>query len=584
MFHQKYRFFPARFIRNGILAVALLTLAFAPLNVAHSASSNSHSINSTQLTLADLPSEAQAAISTALQRAKLTVSNGKASDYLGDSVAISTDGNTIVVGAQNSSTYTPSTHEGVAYVFVKPGDGWSVTSSYTALLANSAGAESGDLFGWFVAISADGNTIVVGAPFGGYVTNHGEAHVFVKPGGGWGSTGYPMYQTATLTASDGATNDYFGDSVAISGDGQTVVVGAPGHDINANVDQGSAYLFYKGGGWANMTENVKLTAFDGLANDQFGGAVSINSAGGVVVVGASWDDIGANTDQGSAYVFAWSPPFWAQSAKLTASDGLANDEFGNSVSISGDGGVVVVGAHKAPFGLAPNVGTAYVFVAPLLGWTDMTETTELGTVDWAHDDYFGESVAISADGNSVIVGAFYGGSIDQGAAYLFTKPGGGWAGVLAQPSKLTASDGAANDRFGNSVSISGDGVTIAIGAPWSDIGANADQGSAYVFVQPVDTTATITSDNPDPSVVGQSVVVSYTVTSTGGTPTDNVTVSDGVDSCTDTVAAGTCSITLTTAGARTLTATYAGNANFNGSSDTEPHQVNYGLSLPLILR
>ena len=230
------------------------------------------------------------------------------------------------------------------------------------------------------------------------------------------------------------------------------------------------------------------------------------------------------------------------------------------------------------------IGAVRGGIPPLLGWTDMTETTELGTVDWAHDDYFGESVAISADGNSVIVGAFYGGSIDQGAAYLFTKPGGGWAGVLAQPSKLTASDGAANDRFGNSVSISGDGVTIAIGAPWSDIGANADQGSAYVFVQPVDTTATITSDNPDPSVVGQSVVVSYTVTSTGGTPTDNVTVSDGVDSCTDTVAAGTCSITLTTAGARTLTATYAGNANFNGSSDTEPHQVNYGLSLPLILR
>ena len=434
-----------------------------------------------ELTLTDLPDEAQAAISAALQRGRMTVSNGRASDDLGYSVAMSADGNTIVVGAQDGSLYTPSSHEGVAYVFVKPGGGWGSTSAYAAELVDGVGTESGDLFGWSVSISADGNTCVVGAPFGGYVTNHGEAHVFVKPVGGWGSTGSPMYPTGTLTASNGAANDYFGDSVGISGDGNTVVVGAPGHDIDANADQGSAYLFYRGANWVDSTEDVSLTASDGAADDQFGGAVAINSVGGVAVVGASWDDIGVDADQGSVYVFAYSPPFWGQFAKLTASDGSAFDELGNSVAIAGDGNTVVAGAHGSDIGLASNVGAAYLFVAPQFAWTDMNETVRLGTFDWTHDDAFGESVAISADGNTVVVGALYGGSVNQGAAYPYLKPGGGWTGTPIQLSSLTASDGAADDRFGNSVSISSDGLTILVGSPGSDIGGNADQGSAYVF-------------------------------------------------------------------------------------------------------
>jgi len=464
------------------IAVRLsLILAVSSLAASPAAAADGTLDPTFQLTTAELPDEAQAAISTALQRAKLTAFNGRASDNLGSSVAICADGNTLVVGAQNGSLYTTSEHEGLAYVFVKPGGGWGATSSYAVTLANDFGADSGDLFGWSVAISADGNTVVVGAPFGGFGSNHGETHVFVKPGGGWGSISNPMYPTATLVASDGATNDYFGDSVAISGDGNTVVVGAPGHDISANADQGSAYLFYKGGGWVDATEDVTLTAFDGAAGDQFGGAVAIDSLGGVVLAGAPWDDIGVNTDQGSAYVFVYSPPFWGQFAKLTASDGSAFDELGNSVAIAGDGNTVVAGAHGSDVGLASNVGAASLFVAPLFGWTDMNETTKLEAFDWAHDDYFGESVAISADGDTVVVGALYGGSVNQGAAYLFVKPGGGWTGTLAQPSELTASDGAVDDRFGNSVSISADGLTTAIGSPWSDIGANADQGSAYLF-------------------------------------------------------------------------------------------------------
>ena len=117
-----------------------------------------------------------------------------------------------------------------------------------------------------------------------------------------------------------------------------------------------------------------------------------------------------------------------------------------------------------------------------------------------------------------------------------------------------------------------------------DTNFNGSSDTELHQVNKADSTTTITSDNPDPSVVGQPVVVSFSVTSAGGTPTGDVTVSDGVDSCTASVATGTCSLTLTTTGARTLTATYAGDASFNGSSDTEPHQVKFGVFLPLVLR
>ncbi|PJB64894.1 MAG: hypothetical protein CO094_11335, partial [Anaerolineae bacterium CG_4_9_14_3_um_filter_57_17] len=154
----KVRFFPAR-LRSGLLAVALLTLAFAPLHSAHSASKTFPSSQSTQLTLADLPDEAQAAISAVLQRAKLTASDGAVSDQLGYTVAISGDGNTLVVGAPWGDGAIAN--QGAAYVFTKPGGGWGTTSTYTAKLTNSENGQAYDWFGSSVAISADGNTIVV---------------------------------------------------------------------------------------------------------------------------------------------------------------------------------------------------------------------------------------------------------------------------------------------------------------------------------------------------------------------------------------------------------------------------------------
>ena len=155
--------------------------------------------------------------------------------------------------------------------------------------------EAGDLFGWSVAVSGD---TVVAAASGddvGANADQGSAYVFVKPGGGWTSA----TQTAKLTASDGAPGDLFGYSATISGD--TVVAGAYGDDAGASADQGSAYVFVKAaGGWASSTQSAKLTGLDGAADDQFGLSVALSA--GTLVVGAYGDDVGASINQGSAYV------------------------------------------------------------------------------------------------------------------------------------------------------------------------------------------------------------------------------------------------------------------------------------------
>jgi glyoxylate utilization-related uncharacterized protein len=355
--------------------------------------------------------------------------------------------------------------QGSAYVFVKPGAGWATTSAYTAKLTASDGAAN-DWFGYSVAVSGD--VVVVTAL--GANSLQGSAYVFVKPGAGWATT---SAYTAKLTASDGAANDQFGHSVAVSGD--VVVVGAPYDDISANTDQGAAYVFVKPeAGWATTSAyTAKLTASDGAANDWFAWSVAVS--GDVVVVGAPENDITAYNNEGSAYVFVKPEAGWATTsaytAKLTASDRAAGDSFGWSVAVSGD--VVVVGA----IGANNLQGAAYVFVKPEASWaTTSAFSAKLTASDGAANDRFGRSVAVSGD--VVVVGAIYddiGANTDQGSAYVFVKPGAGWATTSAYTAKLTASDGAASDGFGISVAVSGD---VVVGAS----GANNYQGSAYVYL------------------------------------------------------------------------------------------------------
>ena len=194
-----------------------------------------------------------------------------------------------------------------------------------------------------------------------------------------------------VAASDGAASDLFGVSVAISGD--TAVVGAYLDDVVGNAEQGSVYVFVRIG--TNWTQQQKLTASDGLAGDNFG--ISVAVSGDTVVVGAHLDNVGANADQGSTYVFGRSGTVWLQQQKLVASDGAPNDDFGISVAIFGD--TVVVGAPLDNVGANADQGSAYVFVRSGTVWSQ----EQLVASDGAANDGLGYSVAIS--GNTVVVGA-----------------------------------------------------------------------------------------------------------------------------------------------------------------------------------
>ena len=263
-----------------------------------------------------------------------------------------------------------------------------------------------------------------------------------------------------LTASDGVAGDLFGHSVAVDGD--TAVVGA----YEDESEKGAAYVLAKdsSGAWSQV---AKLTASDGEAGDIFGWSVAVD--GDTVVVGARYDD--------SAYVFTKPGTGWAtatETAKLTASDGVVGDWFGQSVAVDGD--TVVVGASEDD-----GSGSAYMFTkAADSVWTDATETAKLTASDGDDFDEFRKSVAV--DGDTVVVGASaYSGS--QGRAYVFTKPSGGWEDA-ERTAELATSD-AEKNQFGWSVAV--DGKTVVVGAHTDDASDSVnDSGSVYVFTKATD--------------------------------------------------------------------------------------------------
>jgi hypothetical protein len=279
----------------------------------------------------------------------------------------------------------------------------------------------------------------------------------------------PFVQQAELTASDGAANDHFGTAVAVSGD--TALVGAAGDDVGANEDQGSAYVFTRAG--LVWTQQAKLTASDGAAFDGFG--ISVALSGDTALVGAGGVDVGANLDQGAAYVFTRTGTVWTQQAKLTASDGASNDLFGRDGGVALDGDTALVGARNDDVGTKADQGSAYVFTRAGAVWT---QQAQLIASDGAAGDEFGVNLAVSGD--TALVGARrddVGGKMNQGSAYVFTRAGAVWT----QQAHLTASDGAAHDGFGDSVALSGD--TALVGSPFNEVDGKTLQGSAYVFTR-----------------------------------------------------------------------------------------------------
>jgi hypothetical protein len=374
----------------------------------------------------------------------------------GNSVGIS--GDVVVVGAPYGQ---------FASVYVMPHPGWA-NMVETATLTASDEPVWGN-FGNSVAIVGD--TIVVGDPAAN-VGFTGAVYVFVRPSRGWSGT---LTQTAKLTASDAASGDELGYSVAISGD--TIVSGAP-YQLR---EVGAAYEFTKpAGGWVDSTETAKLTASDGQPPQGLG--ISVSASAGVIVAGSPFATIGSNQGQGAVYVYVEPAGGWTnatQTAKLTSSDGQQYDDLGYSVSLSGQ--VLAAGAPGPDFGSTTGPGAAYVFVEPAGGWASNTQTAKLTAAGGYAGDYFGTSVA--TDGNVVVSGApRYSHSKNQlaskffneGAAYIFVKPPSGWTNEN-QAARLTGSDARLGALLGTSVAINGN--TAVAGGLFN----NFNLGAAYIF-------------------------------------------------------------------------------------------------------
>ncbi len=450
----------------------------------------------------------------------LTLSVG---DLFGSSVALSNDGGKLAVGAVGDNT--GSTDAGAVYLFTVAGSGgtWGSTVTKTTKIREGIGGISLSrdyAFGSSVSLDDAGTKLAVGVPgYGGGGTNRGAVYLFTVGGSGgtWGST-----ITQAVKLSDGHAsvsldyNDEFGSSVSLSDDGNNLAVGAAGGDGS----KGAVHLFTVGGAtWGNTVSQRKRIAHgaDGLSlsnDDQFGSSVALSANGDKLAVGAYGDDTG-RSDAGAVYLFtvAGSSSTWGgtvtQTKKLSRGTSLSGtitryalddkDEFGSSVSLSNDGTKLAVGATGDGDG-GTNRGAVYLFTISTSDSTwgsTVKQAVKLshgaflssGTVSLRNSDYFGVSVSLSGDGTQLAVGAS-GDNISKGAVYLYTvgtsnAAGATWGSTVTQAVKLSNSHASVSldngDEFGSSVSLSSDGTQLAVGARQDDDGGDA-RGAVYLYI------------------------------------------------------------------------------------------------------
>ena len=400
------------------------------------------------------------------QGSKLTAKPGTeiGAGEFGVSVALSTDGNTAVIGGAFDND-TGGSGVGAAWVFTRSCGVWTQQEKLTA----SPGTEIGGLFGQSVALSSDGNTAVIG----GHQDNRqvGAAWVFTRP-----SFGSAYAQQEKLTASPGTEigGGAFGVSVALSSDGNTALIGGWGDNATGGSSYvGAAWVFTRPSFGSIYTQQEKLTASPGteIGGGEFGLGVAVSSDGNTALIGG----IGDNSVVGAAWVFT-RPSFgsvYTQQQRLVADPGTESGagEFGISVALSADGNTALIGGFRDDGG----VGAGWVFTRPSVG-SVYTQQEKLiakpGTESGAGE--FGTSVALSADGSTALVGG-YGDDGYVGAAWVLTRPRFG--GAYTQQEKLTGGTESGTGGFGRSVALSSDGSTALIGG----YGDNGGAGAAWVF-------------------------------------------------------------------------------------------------------
>jgi hypothetical protein len=380
------------------------------------------------------------------QGSKLVGTGAVGAAKQGASVALSGDGNTALIGGYNDNSGT-----GAAWVFTRSGSTWSQQGSKLV----GTGAAGPAKQGAGVALSGDGNTVLIGGPGDNYPAG-GAAWVFTRSGSTWSQQGAKLVGTGVYApAGQGA-------SVALSGDGSTALIGGPTDNGGFGVGVGAAWVFARSGStWSQ--QGAKLVGTGAVRNAALQGySVALSSDGNTALIGGEGDDHFA----GAAWVFTRSGSTWSQQgAKLVGTGAVGNAGQGASVALSGDGNTALIG------GPADNqyLGSAWVFTRSGSTWSQ--QGAKLVGTGGAGEQ--GHSVALSGDGNTALIG----GPTDNneaGAAWVFTRSGSTWT---QQGAKLVGTGAVAFPEQGSSVALSGDGNTALIGGGHD----NGGVGAAWVF-------------------------------------------------------------------------------------------------------
>lgn len=400
----------------------------------------------------------------------------------GASASLSADGNTAVVGVPNDSS-----NAGAAFVFTRSGTAWTAGPKLVGTGAIGAAPKQGSS----VAISADGNTIVVGAIDDDYVSTActtqsgaGAAWVFTKSGNSW-------TQQAKLIAAGTDGRPGLGWSVALSSDGNTAIVGGRYDGVGANScggSTGAAWVFVRSGAtWTQQGAKLQgVTSGDVLQ----GNAVALSADGNIAAVGGPGDGAGAST--GAVWIFTRASNTWTQQTKLVAASSNFSRQ-GWSAALSNDGATLISGGFTGNSGSNPLTGAAYVFTRSGTTWSQqggqLVGTGSVGPSSIRQ----GHAVGLAGDGNTAVVAGF--GDDSFGASWVFVRSAGAWT---QQGAKLVGTGGGTFQ--GQGVAISGDGSTIL----------SAGNG-AWVFVQTYPPTTVLSAVLP----ASRSVQVGTTATAFG---------------------------------------------------------------------
>ncbi len=399
-----------------------------------------------------------------VQQAYLKASNTDRADEFGQTLSISADGNTLAVGTTREDSNSTGVNEketdnsaeqaGAVYVFSRNGSSWSQQAYVKA-----SNTDAGDWFGAAVALSADGHTLAVGAPWESSAASgidgnqhdntlegSGAVYVFTRSGGDWAQ---PVY----IKAPQSQFRGNFGSALALSADGSTMVVSSASEDVFApNFGGGAVHVFARSGD--RWTHETRVIASNPGAGDSFGSALALSDDGNTLAVGATLEDSAAtgidgnqndNTslNSGAVYVFARGDSGWSQQAYVKASNSRASIAFGRAVALSANGNTLAVGAPREDNsasgingnqhnGLVTDAGAVYVFTRSGDEWSQLAYVKASNTESGTDQDEFGRALALSADGETLAVGAYWedGASTGIGGDQQHTVDGDSFHGAV----------------------------------------------------------------------------------------------------------------------------------------------------------